>query len=111
MGVDQTLLTAAILNLAINARNAMLNGGTHETRRLGNAREGGSDRETHAVGAAGRRAGLATRPCATASPINGLPILSVEADLDTYYFENTIGGPGAIMVCRRTAMKALPKPS
>jgi hypothetical protein len=32
--VDQTLLTAAILNLAINARNAMPNGGTHETRRI-----------------------------------------------------------------------------
>ena len=29
--------------------------------------------------------------------INGLPILSVEPDLDTYYFENVIGGPGAIM--------------
>ena len=49
---DQTLFTAAILNLAINARNAMPNGGTHETRRLGNTREGGSDGETHAVGAA-----------------------------------------------------------
>jgi putative molybdopterin biosynthesis protein len=33
--VDQSLLTAAILNLAINARNAVPNGGTHETRRLG----------------------------------------------------------------------------
>jgi Protein of unknown function (DUF1194) len=30
--------------------------------------------------------------------INGLPILSVEPDLDTYYFENVIGGPGAIMI-------------
>ena len=30
--------------------------------------------------------------------INGLPILSVEPDLDTYYFQNVIGGPGAIMV-------------
>jgi hypothetical protein len=30
--------------------------------------------------------------------INGLPILSVELDLDTYYFNNVIGGPGAIMV-------------
>src|SRR5262249_16103752 len=30
----------------------MPNGGTHETRRLGNTREGGSDGETHAVGAA-----------------------------------------------------------
>jgi hypothetical protein len=30
--------------------------------------------------------------------INGLPILAVEPDLDHYYFENVIGGPGAIMV-------------
>jgi uncharacterized protein DUF1194 len=30
--------------------------------------------------------------------INGLPILSVEPDLDAYYFENVIGGPGAIMI-------------
>jgi len=30
--------------------------------------------------------------------INGLPIVSVEPDLDTYYFQNVIGGPGAIMV-------------
>jgi hypothetical protein len=30
--------------------------------------------------------------------INGLPILSVEPDLDTYYFRNVIGGPGAVMV-------------
>ncbi len=29
---------------------------------------------------------------------NGLPILSVEPDLDTYYFENVVGGPGAVMV-------------
>jgi Protein of unknown function (DUF1194) len=30
--------------------------------------------------------------------INGLPILSVEPDLDRYYFDNVIGGPGAVMV-------------
>jgi len=30
--------------------------------------------------------------------INGLPILAVEPDLDTYYFENVIGGPGAVMI-------------
>jgi hypothetical protein len=30
--------------------------------------------------------------------INGLPILSVEPDLDTYYFDNVVGGPGAVMV-------------
>jgi hypothetical protein len=34
------LFTAAILNLAINARNAMPNWETHETRRLGNTRKG-----------------------------------------------------------------------
>jgi hypothetical protein len=37
--VDQTLLTAAILNLAIQARNGMPNGGTHEVRRLENTRD------------------------------------------------------------------------
>lgn len=30
--------------------------------------------------------------------INGLPILAVEPDLDTYYKANVIGGPGAFMV-------------
>jgi hypothetical protein len=30
--------------------------------------------------------------------INGLPILSVEADLDRYYYDNVIGGPGAFMI-------------
>jgi hypothetical protein len=30
--------------------------------------------------------------------INGLPILTVEPDLDHYYFTNVIGGPGAFMV-------------
>jgi len=30
--------------------------------------------------------------------INGLPILSVEPDLDTYYFNSVIGGPGAVMI-------------
>jgi hypothetical protein len=30
--------------------------------------------------------------------INGLPILAVEPDVDTFYFENVIGGPGAVMV-------------
>jgi hypothetical protein len=30
--------------------------------------------------------------------INGLPILALEPNLDRYYFENVIGGPGAIMV-------------
>jgi Protein of unknown function (DUF1194) len=30
--------------------------------------------------------------------INGLPILSLEPDLDHYYYNNVIGGPGAFMV-------------
>lgn len=30
--------------------------------------------------------------------VNGLPILSVEPDLDRYYFENVVGGPGAVMI-------------
>jgi len=30
--------------------------------------------------------------------INGLPILALEPDLDRYYYNNVIGGPGAIMV-------------
>ena len=30
--------------------------------------------------------------------INGLPILALEPDLDRYYYNNVIGGPGAFMV-------------
>jgi hypothetical protein len=30
--------------------------------------------------------------------INGLPILSIEPNLDRYYFDNVIGGPGAFMI-------------
>jgi len=30
--------------------------------------------------------------------INGLPILAIEPDLDRYYYDNVIGGPGAFMV-------------
>jgi hypothetical protein len=30
--------------------------------------------------------------------INGLPILTLEPDLDRYYFENVIGGPGSFMI-------------
>lgn len=30
--------------------------------------------------------------------INGLPIVSIEPDLDRYYFDNVIGGPGSFMV-------------
>jgi hypothetical protein len=30
--------------------------------------------------------------------INGLPILTIEPDLDHYYYDNVIGGPGAFMI-------------
>ncbi len=33
--------------------------------------------------------------------INGLPILSLEPNLDRYYYENVIGGPGAFMIPAR----------
>ena len=33
--------------------------------------------------------------------INGLPILSLEPDLDRYYYDNVIGGPGAFIVPAR----------
>jgi len=33
--------------------------------------------------------------------INGLPILSLEPDLDRYYRDNVIGGPGAFMIVAR----------
>src|SRR5436190_3795751 len=33
--------------------------------------------------------------------INGLPILSLEPDLDRYYRDNVIGGPGAFMIAAR----------
>jgi Protein of unknown function (DUF1194) len=33
--------------------------------------------------------------------INGLPILALEPDLDRYYYDNVIGGPGAFVVPAR----------
>jgi hypothetical protein len=34
--------------------------------------------------------------------INGLPILALEPELDRYYYDNVIGGPGAFMVPARS---------
>jgi hypothetical protein len=34
--------------------------------------------------------------------INGLPILSLEPDLDRYYHDSVIGGPGAFVIATRT---------
>jgi hypothetical protein len=34
--------------------------------------------------------------------INGLPILALEPDLDRYYQESVIGGPGAFVVVARS---------
>ena len=33
--------------------------------------------------------------------INGLPILALEPDLDRYYEQNVIGGPGAFMIAAK----------
>ena len=33
--------------------------------------------------------------------INGLPILALEPDLDRYYYDSVIGGPGAFVVAAR----------
>ena len=30
--------------------------------------------------------------------LNGLPILALEPDLDRYYYDNVIGGPGAFVI-------------
>jgi hypothetical protein len=38
---------------------------------------------------------------ATGIGINGLPILALEPDLDHYYYDNVIGGPGAFVVAAR----------
>jgi hypothetical protein len=33
--------------------------------------------------------------------INGLPILAIEPNLDSYYKDNVIGGPGAFMIAAK----------
>jgi hypothetical protein len=33
--------------------------------------------------------------------INGLPMLTLEPDLDAYYRQNVIGGPGAFVIAAR----------
>lgn len=50
----------------------------------------------------GRPAALA-RDAAVAAGIgiNGLPILALEPDLDRYYYDSVIGGPGAFVVAAR----------
>ena len=47
----------------------------------------------------GRSVTLARDAAVTAGiGINGLPILALEPDLDRYYYENVIGGPGAFVI-------------
>ncbi|MBV1694332.1 MAG: DUF1194 domain-containing protein [Hyphomicrobiales bacterium] len=47
----------------------------------------------------GRPANAARDDAAAAEvTVNGLPIMSIEPDLDTYYQDNVIGGPDAFMV-------------
>lgn len=51
----------------------------------------------------GRAADLARDEAVQAGVvINGLPILTLEPDLDTYYRDNVIGGPGAFVVAVRS---------
>jgi len=33
--------------------------------------------------------------------INGLPILALEPDLDRYYYDSVIGGPGAFVIAAK----------
>ena len=50
----------------------------------------------------GRPASLARDEAVSAGiGINGLPILSLEPDLDRYYEQNVIGGPGAFVIAAR----------
>jgi hypothetical protein len=47
----------------------------------------------------GRPAALARDEAVAAGiAINGLPILALEPDLDRYYYDNVIGGPGAFVI-------------
>jgi uncharacterized protein DUF1194 len=51
----------------------------------------------------GRPAHLARDDAARAGVgVNGLPILALEPNLDRYYYDNVIGGPGAFMVPAET---------
>ena len=51
----------------------------------------------------GRPAALARDDAVRAGiTINGLPILALEPNLDRYYWDNVIGGPGAFMVTAQT---------
>ena len=45
---------------------------------------------------------LPGRPLFTVgSRVNGLPILALEPDLDRYYYDSVIGGPGAFVIAAR----------
>ena len=51
----------------------------------------------------GRPANLARDDAVAAGiGINGLPILALEPDLDRYYYDNVIGGPGAFVIAARS---------
>ena len=51
----------------------------------------------------GRPANLARDEAVVAGMgINGLPILALEPDLDRYYYENVIGGPGAFVIAAQS---------
>jgi uncharacterized protein DUF1194 len=51
----------------------------------------------------GRPASLARdEAVATGLGINGLPILALEPDLDRYYYDHVIGGPGAFVIAAQS---------
>jgi len=51
----------------------------------------------------GRAANLARDDAIAAGiGINGLPILALEPDLDRYYYDNVIGGPGAFVIAAKS---------
>ena len=67
--------------------------------------EGNVAGERRVIDVSGDGANNSGRPAASARDaavragivINGLPILSIEPDLDAFYRDNVVGGPGAIM--------------
>jgi hypothetical protein len=64
----------------------------HATRRVIDVSGDGSNNR-------GRPAARARDEALTAGlVINGLPILALEPDLDRYYYDNVIGGPGAFVI-------------
>jgi hypothetical protein len=82
---------------AIDHAVTLMLGGPHPgTRRVIDVSGDGSNNR-------GRSAALARDEAVTAGlVINGLPILSLEPDLDRYYQDHVIGGPGAFVIAAKS---------